>query len=155
MLPAGELEFIMKFLCELGYDAQYCRQVVPGWWRWPVDFWNYELDIYIQIDGHCHWYGMRGCSSSRVQQRDLRFNKEAVKHNARVVRVHSADLVNQQQIQACLDAVAVGYRIVLSPAYATQCINPFGCRIGYVAAMRQQLPHCCFVTDSYGNTLIR
>lgn len=154
LLPAGELDFIEKFLCELGCDTQYCRQVVPDWWDWPVDFWNYELDIYIQIDGHCHWYGMRDCTSSSVQKRDLRFNVKAVAKQARVVRVHSADLNNPLQIQACLDAVAAGCRIALSPSYATQCINPEGCEVGYVTAMQHKLPHCCFETDSYGNTLI-
>lgn len=154
LLPAGELEFIEKFLCELGCDALYCRQVAPDWWDWPVDFWNYELDVYFQIDGHCHWYDMRGCTSSEVQRRDLRFNVQAFEKKARVVRVHSADLGNPWQIQAGLDAIAARYRIVLSPSYATQCINPEGFKIGYLTAMQQMLPHCCFDTDSYGNTLI-
>lgn len=66
MLPACELEFIRKFLCEVGYDLQYCRQVVPSWRDWPVEFWDYELGIFVQIDGHSHWYGMHRCSSKEV-----------------------------------------------------------------------------------------
>lgn len=153
-MPAGELEFIQKFLCELGCDIQYCRQVVPDWWDWPVDFWNYELDIYIQIDGHCHWYDMRGASREEVQSRDLRFNVMAVQKNARVVRVHSVDIGNPQHIQAALAAVEAGYKIVLSPAYATQYIKHSDCEMYYVTAMQDMLPGKYFDTDSYGNTRI-
>ena len=153
-MPAGELEFIQKFLCEMGCDTQCCRQVVPDWWYWPVDFWNFELDIFIQIDGHCHWYDMRGASSREVQQRDLSFNVMAVVVKARVVRIHSADVGNLQQIQAALDAVAAGFRIALSPTYASQYINPWGYEVDYVTTMQLLLPHSCFIVDSHGNTLI-
>lgn len=154
MLPAGELEFIVNFLCALGCDVQYCRQVVPEWWHWPVDFWNYELDIFIQIDGHCHWYGMHRCTSGQVQQRDMEFNCEAYVHNARVVRVHTADICKTAQVQAAIDAAARGCKIVLSPSYALHFINPWGSDIKYVDAVQQKLPQCCIRQDVHGNTLI-
>ena len=153
-LPAGELKFIVKFLYALGCDVQYYRQVVPEWWRWPVDFWNYELDIFIQIDGHCHWYGMHRCTSRQVQQRDMKFHCEAYVHNARVLRVHTADICKSVQVQAAIAAAVVGYKIVLSPSYGSQCMNLWGSGLKYVAVAQQQLPQCCNVQDVHGNTLI-
>lgn len=154
IMPAGELAFIKEFLQATGTDVQYCRQVVPGWWSWPVDFWNFEEDLYIQVDGHVHWYGMHGCDSKTVQQRDLEFNRLAYTNNARVVRVHIADVNSTAQLAAAIHAAKVGCRIVLTPSYASQKISPKGLDVKYPNAVCEILGIDHVNPDSNGNTLI-
>jgi hypothetical protein len=153
VIPTGEIDFIRKFLLVVRTDDQYCRQVVPDWWRWPVDFWNCELDIYIQIDGHVHWYGMHDRTSREVQKHDMDFNKAAYMHNARLVRVHTADICNTQQLVAAIDAAKAGCRIVLTPSYATQIISPDGIAVEYTVALQQTLGVSGCNVDSAGNII--
>jgi hypothetical protein len=139
VMPACEQQFIVSFLVPAGLDKQYCRQVVPAWWSWPVDFWNFVSDTYIQIDGSSHWYGMHKASSQRIQKRDMKFNKAAVDKGARVVRVHAADVADTAALHAALSAVADGCNLVLSPAYATTYITYRNERVCYADAVQQQL----------------
>lgn len=155
VMPRGEVDFIRKYLQAAGTDVQYCRQVVPDWWPYPVDFWNSESDTYIQVDGHVHWYGMHGCSSTKVQKSDMAFNEKAFACDARVVRVHTADISNTERIAAAIDAARDGCRIVLTAAYATQLISPNCIKVKYVAAVQETLSAACATTDSHGNILIR
>ena len=154
VMPKGEVDFIREFMHATGTDLQYCRQVVPDWWPWPVDFWNLESNVYIQVDGHMHWYGMHGCSSSEVQKRDMAFNKKAFTSDARVVRVHTADISSTQRLAAAIESARDGCRIVLTAAYATQLISPDSVEVKYVAALQETLGADCDATDSHGNILI-
>lgn len=154
LLPIGEESFIRNFLQPEGADLQYCRQVVAEWWSWPVDFWNYQHNIYVQVDGHVHWYGMHGCSSEQIQNRDMAFNKEAYEHDACLVRVHSADISNTQQLLSAISAAKAGCRIVLTQSYTQQIITQNGKSMKYIEALLQKLGSHNFVTDDKGNMLI-
>lgn len=154
LLPVGEESFIRNFLQVVGVDVQYCRQVVPDWWSWPVDFWNFEHNIYVQVDGHVHWHGMHGCTSEIIQNRDMAFNKKAYEHDACLVRVHSDDISNTQQLLAALGAAIAGGRIVLTQAYAQQSTSQNGKSVMYVEALLEKLGSHRFETDDQGNLLI-
>lgn len=154
VMPTGEVDFIRNFMHATDTDVQYCRQVVPDWWPWPVDFWNSESNVYIQVDGHMHWYGMHGCSSSEVQKRDMAFNKKAFTNDARVVRVHTADISSTAQLAAAIESARDGCRIVLTAAYAAQLISPNSVEVRYVDALQETLGTDSAATDSHGNILI-
>ncbi len=83
---------MMNFLTSNGLDQQYCHQVTAVFLKWPIDFLNNKLNFFVQIDGHCHWYGMHNVHKQVVQHRDLSFNQVAYMAGARLVLVHHADL---------------------------------------------------------------
>lgn len=151
VMPACEQQFIVNFLVPAGWDRQYCRQVAPDWWSWPADFWNFELDIYIQIDGSSHWCGMHDVPAETVQERDMMFTQVAVSKGARVVRVHAADVCNYAALHAAIAAAASGRKVVLSPAYATTNITWQSHTLCYVEVLQQQLSLCYCYNDWYGN----
>lgn len=155
VLPIAEQQFITCFLHAMAADTQYCRQVVPDWWSWPVDFWKYDSDVYIQIDGHVHWHGMHNRSSSHVQKLDMAFNAAAYRHRARLVRVHSNDVGNLTQLATAIHAAQSGYSIVLTATYATQSISPGYKRMAYITTLQEKLGVTDVEISSSGNILIR
>lgn len=111
----------MQLLWTFGLDAEHCHQVVParvGLWKWPVDFYNYQADFFVQVDGKHHWTGIHQYSSADIADKDMRLNKAAVEARCRLVRVHVADLQNPGCVLAALDAARHGAAIVLTPTYA-------------------------------------
>lgn len=84
----------------------------------------------------------------------MKFNKKAYEAEAHVVRVHSADIGKNTDVQAALAAAAHGCRIVLTASYAKQDISPTGTKLKYVAAVQQQLPQCSIQRDAFSNILI-
>jgi hypothetical protein len=54
VLPAGitvcssEGSF-MQLLWAFGVDGEYCHQVVPPFWKWPVDFYNYVAGLWVLV----------------------------------------------------------------------------------------------------------
>ena len=134
VVPVAEYEFIVNFLRPNRIDTQYCHQVTTAFWPAPLDFWNYSLDFFVQIDGLCHWCGMHGVSKEQVQARDFERNLASFHAGARLVRVHYADLHNSMALLAALNAVVMGYSIVLSPSYSTTLVMRDGVCMTYVAA---------------------
>lgn len=111
----------MQLLWSFGLDAEYCHQVVPPrveFWKWPVDFYNFEADFFVLVDGKHHWTGIHQYSSADIADKDMRPNMAAVAAGCRVVRVHTADLQNPGCVLAALVAARDGAAIVLTPSYA-------------------------------------
>lgn len=153
VLSDAELQFIVNFIVPYGLDQQSCHQVTTQFWRWPVDFWNYKQDFYIQVDGHCHWHGMHAVRKEVVQERDFSFISAANQAGAKVLRVHHADIRDTMAVLAGVDAVANGCCIVLSPSYAQVCTTHNGTTQSYVMVMHATLPHLCVRLDCHSNIL--
>lgn len=154
LLPHAEQQFIMNFLVRNGIDQQYCHQVTADFWKWPIDFWNHKFNFYVQIDGHCHWYGMHAVSKQVVQARDLSFNQLAYMAGARLVRVHHDDLTHNMVLLAAVNAATMGCSIVLTPKYARTQVMHNGQQMGYATVVQQMIPHAHIRSDVMGNILI-
>lgn len=149
----AELNFIVKFLVAHGLDQQYCHQVTTPFWRWPIDFWNYKHNFFIQVDGLCHWHGMHAVKKEVVQQRDFSFITAAYQAGARLVRVHHTDISNSMAVLAALYAATNGCCIVLSPSYAEAYTTHNGIKHNYVMAVHATLQHLCARLDCHSNIL--
>lgn len=154
LMSHAEQQFMMNFLTRNGLDHQYCHQVTAYFWKWPIDFWNHTFDFYVQIDGHCHWYGMHAVSKQVVQTRDLSFNQLAYMAGARLVRVHHDDLTQNMALLAAVNAAIMGCSIVLSPKYARMKVMHNGLQMSYATAVQQTIPHAHIRSDVVGNILI-
>jgi hypothetical protein len=53
-LPHPTEQMFLLVLRALGIDEQFCFQATPEFWPHPMDFYNYVLHYYIQVDGACH-----------------------------------------------------------------------------------------------------
>ena len=66
-----ELQFMLLLQAQ-GSSEQWCYQVRHDFWNGCCDFYNWCEDVYVQVDGQCHWRGMHTSSAEKVQDRDLR-----------------------------------------------------------------------------------
>lgn len=150
VLPDCELWFIAVLVC-LGIDTQFAFQTHAPFWHKPLDAYNLHQGYFVQIDGRCHWVGMRGVSRGEVLERDMEQNMAAMGAGAGLVRLHARDLNSEGVVQAALLAAAGGYSIVLTPSYATEAYTLHRCCMPYVQALRLSVPNCRCVIDGYGN----
>lgn len=150
VLPDCELWFIAVLVC-LGIDTQFAFQAHAPFWHKPLDAHNLHQGYFVQIDGRCHWVGMRGVSRGEVLERDMEQNMAAMEAGARLVRMHARDLGSEGVVQAALLAAARGYSIVLTPSYAAELYTLHGLRVPYVRALWLVVPNCWYVNDGYGN----
>lgn len=68
------------------------ESVVASDWPAAVDFWLYELNIFLQMDGHQHFcLDMHGNPALEQQAKDCDFNTLCWEAGLRVVRVHFWD----------------------------------------------------------------
>jgi hypothetical protein len=130
----------MQLLWSFGLDSDYCHQVVPPYWRWPVDFWNHADGFYVQVDGKHHWTGMHQYSRSEIAALDMKLNAAAVEARTPLVRVHAADLQNPSCVMAALAAAAAGAAIALTPSFASCMVEWQGKTVLYVAALQSAGP---------------
>lgn len=149
-LPESELWFILMLVC-WGVDTHFAFQCTAHFWHRPLDARHLQQGYYVQIDGHCHWRGMRGQSREKLLARDMQQNLAAMRGGGVLVRIHSRDLECEQQILAALQAAASGYCIVLTPSYAAECYCWPGMISSYARALWLLQPNCCFDIDRYGN----
>jgi hypothetical protein len=84
----------------------------------------------------------------------MAFNKKAFTSDARLVRVHTADISSTEQLAAAIESARDGCRIVLTAAYAAQLISPNSVEVRYVDALQETLGTDSAATDSHGNILI-
>lgn len=133
---ASEAAF-MQLLWGFGVDQQYCHQVVPGFWSWPVDFYNYHAGFYVEVDGRHHWTGMHQYSQADIAQLDMRLNLAVISARKPLVRVLLPDIQNPSAVLAALQAAMNGAAIVLTPAYAQLSIVWQGKQLLYTEALRE------------------
>lgn len=149
-LPDCELWFLLVLLC-LGIDTQFAFQTHAPFWHKPLDAYSLQHGYFVQIDGRCHWVGMRGVSRGEVLKRDMQQNMAAMRAGAALVRLHTRNLDGEGVVQAALLAAAGGYSIVLTPSYAAETYHQEGWRAPYVQALWLLVPNCWYVIDGYGN----
>lgn len=150
VLPECELWFIAALVC-LGLDTQFSFQTMAPFWDHPLDCYHMRSGYFVQIDGQCHWRGMRGLSRDQVLTRDMRQNVVALEATGVLVRIHMNDMKCQQQLLAALEAAELGFSMVLSPSYTTELYNMCGHHVHHVQALLLLKPNCWYDTDQYGN----
>jgi hypothetical protein len=142
----NELGF-MSLLRQWGVSSSWCHQVRHDWWPACIDFYNWQRGVYVQVDGACHWHGMRTASRAQVMSNDLRCNIRAFAARAALVRAHEFDLQEADALLAAIETAIADKAVVFTPGYR---------RIGWqhVILLQQHLQYCCRVyTDAFGNTV--
>lgn len=150
VLPDCELWF-MALLVMADIDCDFCLQVIPPFWHQPMDFYSVSTGVFVQIDGKCHWVGMRGLSRDEVLAEDMQQNKAALLARARLVRVHERDIDTDVCVLAALEAASQGYAVVLTPAYAAEQYRWNGGTVAYSQALLLTVTNSRYDMDVYGN----
>jgi hypothetical protein len=146
-IVVNELLF-MQLLLLLGVSSQWCHQVRHWWWGACIDFFDWQLGVYVQVDGHSHWYGVHSVSHAEVMARDLRCNMRALWAGVGLARVHESDLQQPDVVMAAIAIAATECAVVFTAGY-----KQIGW--GHVILLQQVLyPYCSARTDAYGNTVI-
>jgi hypothetical protein len=144
----------IQLLCTFGLDAEYCHQVVPDFWDWPVDFYSFEADCYVLVDDRHHWTGIHQYNKTDIAELDMALNLAAVDARAKLLRVHAADMLAPTWVPTALAAVRAGAAIVLSPSYADYMIEWQGRAELYAAALQRPgpdgHPRVCATTVEHG-----
>jgi hypothetical protein len=140
-MPYATEQSFIDVLSELGVDEEFVYQVVPDFWGQCMDFYNYAADYFVQVDGSCHWKGMYQHKCEEVLGLDFSQAHSAVVSEAKLVRIHEADLSNVDVVQKTLE-VAKGFTgVVLSPSYACQWVPCQGGMVLYTQALLWQYPN--------------
>lgn len=143
-IVANELDF-MSLLQLWGSSSSWCCRVRHEWWPACIDFFNWKQGVYVQVDGHCHWYGMHTVSHAEVLARDLGCNSSAFWAGAAIVRLHENDLQQPDIVLAAIETAAVENAVVFTAGYN---------KIGWdrVILLQQHLQYCCCMrADAWGN----
>lgn len=128
---------LIVVLWQLGVDQEFMYQVVPTFWRCPMDFYNYVAGYYVQVDGSCHWVGMHTQSCECVLAADFEQARAALAQGKTLVRVHEADLAHADVVAATLAAAQGFVGVVLSPSYASQWVPCCGQKVLYTQALKR------------------
>ena len=145
-IVTNELSF-MQLLVLMRLSTEWCHQVRHWWWGACIDFYNWQLKVYVQVDGHSHWYGVHNLSREEVWARDLRCNQSAFWAGAGLVRAHEINVQQPDVLMAAI-AIAAAERVVVFTAGYKQI------RWQHVILLHQVLhPYCNVRTDAYGNTV--
>lgn len=150
LLPECELRLMSVLVC-LNMDTQFSFQTVAPFWQRPVDCCHLQLGYFVQLDGPCHWRGIRQHSRQLLLERDFEQNEAAMHMGGVLVRVHNKDLPHVQTIHAALMAAAMGYSIVLTPSYGCETYIVNGDEMLYVEAVQLMMPNCHVDVDEHGN----
>lgn len=146
-IVANELLF-MQLLIVLGSSGHWCHQARPWWWGACIDFYNWQLKVYIQVDGHSHWYGAYNVSHAEVMARDLHCNVSAFLAGTGLVRVHESDVHQPDVVMAAIATAATECAVVFTTGYKHIGWN-------HVILLQHVLHPCCIMrTDAFGNTVI-
>jgi hypothetical protein len=150
VLPGCELWFMLVLLL-LGMDTQFAFQATAPFWSKPLDAYHLQLGYFVQIDGKCHWVGMRGLSRDVLLKRGMRQNVAAVEAGGVLVRMHYLDVQREGIVEGALEAAAAGYSIVLTPSYGAELYDLYGQQVPYVHALWLLVASCWYNVDRYGN----
>lgn len=147
LIAAGEVSF-MHLLQQQGCSAEWCHQVRHWFWPGCIDFFNWDLGVYVQIDGASHWYGMCWDSQIGVLDRDLRCNLRAFWAGVGFVRVHEADLSSPDTVMAAIHTAANDCAVVFTASY-----HHIGwAHVSWLVA--DVLPYCQVRYDTYNNIVV-
>lgn len=155
LIVPNELPFI-RMVVDNGVCVNWCHQVRLRFWRGLVDFYNRQLGVCVQIDGHTHWQGMHIHHHTKASQRDFDCNKAAFDAHVALVRVHEADLTHRDCVFAAINVAAACKAVVLTASYHNIGWQQQGIRVSYGCLLQQHFgsKSCCYI-DPYCNTVIR
>ena len=148
LITRNELQ-LMSLLRACGYSEKWCHQVRHDIWCGCFDFWNWCENVYVQVDGVCHWRGMHTNSSDSMARRDLSCNFAAFHAHVGLVRVHESDLQQPQTIMAAMAAAATEQCVVFTSTYINDACTSYLKFIEAVHMYRQ----VCY--DTLGNTICK
>lgn len=139
-VPTTERKLI-DLLWQLGVDQDFMYQVVPTFWKQPMDFYNYVAGYFVQVDGACHWVGMHKQGCQQVLATDFEQARIVLAQGKTLVRVHEADLAHAAVVAATLAAAQGFVGVVLSPAYAQQWVPCQGQKVLYTQRLMGLAPN--------------
>ncbi len=143
-----ELQFMLLLQAQ-GSSEQWCYQVRHDFWNGCCDFYNWCEDVFVQVDGQCHWRGMHTSSAEKVQDRDLRCNSSAFFKGVALVRVHEHDLQQPQVVMAAIAIAAAECCVVFTKSYnGNSC-----CQLTQLLQAVQMYCHVCY--DAFGNIICK
>lgn len=141
LLPWDEVMFI-ALLREQRVTELWCHQVSRTGWRERFDFFNWKLDVLVQVDGAYHF---SGGDNTAVFKRDCDCNEVAFKARWALVRVHVADLSQPQIVMAAIATAAHRRAVVFTASYS-------GLGLSHVPDLCDRVKHVCAPTCcAYGN----
>lgn len=112
-LPPAELSFI-QLLWQQQQSEDWCFQVqLPGW-RGRCDFYNWQRDVYLQVDD---WYHFSNDCNNDAFSRDLHCNIVARSGSLPLVRVHHADLRRPDVVLAAVEYASQNKGVVFTASY--------------------------------------
>lgn len=148
LIPENELVFIRLLLMH-GCSEHWCHQVRHYMWHGAFDFWNWRDNVFVQVDGVCHWQGMHTSLQSRVAERDFACNLTAVQAGVGLVRVHETDLQEPVAVMAAIATAAAERCVVFTSTYRLKaCMQ-------YTWLLQAVQLYCLVRYDAFGNTICK
>lgn len=118
-ITSNELMF-MQLLRDSGRSQHWCHQVRHETWHGSFDFYNWYENVFVQVDGACHWYGMHNNNATTVRNRDSCCNQAAYNAGVGLVRVHKNDLQQPHIVLAAIAVASTLQCVVFTNSYQTK-----------------------------------
>lgn len=147
-LPPAELQFI-QLVVQQGQSEEWCWQVKLRGWAGCFDFYDFKLDVYVQVDD---WYHFSNACRNDAFVRDLRCNAQFADARSScggLVRVHHADLAQPDIVMAAIAYASQHNCIVFTASYNTN-----GCP-HVTALFAAAQGHMTMGWDAFGNVLLQ
>ena len=148
LINRHELEF-MRLLRAHGCSDKWCHQARHDMWGGCFDFYNWYENVYVQVDGACHWNGMSANITSMVQDRDFRCNYTAFQSHVALVRVHESDVQQPQVVFAAIAIAAAEPCVVFTHSYRVKACPQW---LNFIQAVHM---YCHVRYDAFGNTICK
>lgn len=148
LITSNELRFMQLLRLQGGSDS-WCHQARHDIWHGCFDFYNWRENVFVQVDGACHWRGMRNISATQVQHTDFLCNLTAFNARVGLLRVHEDDLQQPPVVFAAIAAAAVEQCVVFTSSFMTKAFM-------HVMHLLQAVHMYCLVRrDSHGNLICK
>lgn len=118
-LPDAEQQFVV-LLVRLQQSEEWCCQVKHKCCWGPFDFYNWQRDVYVQIDDDYHF---RRGSIDKTFARHLVCNVAAVSHKIGLVRLHVGDLHRADTVLAAIHTASQHKCVVFSATYSSRGVQ--------------------------------
>lgn len=144
---AGNERMFMRLMSVHGHSEHWCHQVRHNTWPGSFDFYNWFENVFVQVDGACHWHGMHTNSAAAVRDRDFCCNHAAFNAGLGLVRVHESDLQQPHIVLAAIAAASTQQCVVFTTSYCSKAQT-------HVAQLLQAVRMYCQVRyDALGNLI--
>lgn len=142
----NELMF-MGLMSVHGCSERWCHQVKDNIWHGCFDFYNWCENVFVQVDGACHWHGMHTNSAAAVRHRDFCCNQAAFNAIVGLVRVHESDLQQPHIVLAAIAVASTQQCVVFTSSYGSKA------QIHVTQLLQAVHMYCQVRHDAFGNLI--